>query len=61
MDWLKKLKIGYVPMSRDLKHPGDRRRFLYYAKQRNINFEIASIDVAGGQVVAQAAAAECAT
>tara|TARA_B000000460_G_C21532304_1_gene401379 strand:- start:538 stop:1593 length:1056 start_codon:yes stop_codon:yes gene_type:complete len=56
MDWLKKLKIGYVPMSRDLKHPGDRRRFLYYAKQRNINFEIASIDTQYDAVVLTQAA-----
>lgn len=41
MDAFKKLKIGYVPYSQDLDHPGDRRRFVYYAKKRNINFEIA--------------------
>lgn len=36
-----KLKIGYVPYSRSLDRPGDRRRFCYYAKKRNIRFEIA--------------------
>ena len=45
MDWLRKLKIGFVPVGNNLgEHPADRRRFLYYAKKRNINFEIASVD-----------------
>ena len=45
MDWLRKLKIGFAPLSENLgQQPGDRRRFLYYAKKRNINFEIASVD-----------------
>ena len=35
------LRIGYVPYSRDLKQPGDRRRFCYYAANRNLPFEIA--------------------
>ncbi|MDQ2718974.1 MAG: hypothetical protein M3Z26_04330 [Bacteroidota bacterium] len=38
---IKKLKIGYVPYSLDLTHPGDRRRFPYFAKKNNIPFEIA--------------------
>jgi glycosyltransferase involved in cell wall biosynthesis len=33
--------IGYVPLSGDLSHPGDRRRFCFYAKKRGIDFEIA--------------------
>jgi len=45
MDWLRKLKIGFAPLSENLgQQPGDRRRFLYYAKKRNINFEIATVD-----------------
>ena len=36
-----KLRIGYVPYSNDMTKPGDRRRFCYYAKKRNIKFEIA--------------------
>jgi hypothetical protein len=34
-DWLlKKLKIGYFPLSTDLSHPGDRRRLPAWAKDR---------------------------
>jgi glycosyltransferase involved in cell wall biosynthesis len=29
-----KLKIGYLPYSRDLTHPADRRRLLHWAKKR---------------------------
>ena len=35
------LRIGYVPCAIDMKHPGDRRRFYYYAKKRGISYEIA--------------------
>jgi len=35
------LRIGYVPCAISLKHPGDRRRFYYYAKKRGISYEIA--------------------
>tara|TARA_X000000368_G_scaffold419069_1_gene422035 strand:+ start:9140 stop:10186 length:1047 start_codon:yes stop_codon:yes gene_type:complete len=38
---LTKLKIGYLPYSNDLESPGDKRRFVYYANKRNLNFEIA--------------------
>jgi len=31
---LKKLKIGYVPISMDLNHPADRRRVAFWAKNR---------------------------
>jgi hypothetical protein len=34
--------IGYVPLSPDFQQPGDRRRFVGYAKRRNLRFEIAS-------------------
>lgn len=35
-------KIGYIPVSKDLvSSAGDRRRFLYYAKQLNLNWEVA--------------------
>ncbi len=33
--------IGYSPYSKDLKAPGDRRRFVFYAKSRNLQYEIA--------------------
>ena len=35
------LKIGYVPYDQSLTRPGDRRRFVYYARARNLPFEIA--------------------
>ncbi|MBI4489151.1 MAG: hypothetical protein HY694_08695 [Deltaproteobacteria bacterium] len=35
------LRIGYVPYSGALNRPGDRRRFCYYARKKNIPFEIA--------------------
>jgi len=38
---LQHLKIGYCPYSKDLSGPGDRRRFLYFAKTTRMNFEIA--------------------
>lgn len=41
MSALQKLRIGYAPHSPSLEKPGDRRRFVYYAKNRNIPFEIA--------------------
>jgi glycosyltransferase involved in cell wall biosynthesis len=34
--------IGYVPYSKSLDKPGDRRRFAHYANVRNLKFEIAS-------------------
>lgn len=36
------LRIGYVPISDKFDQPGDNRRFCYYAKKRNIAFEIAN-------------------
>lgn len=38
---LKKLHIGYVPFSKNYQAPGDKRRFVYYSKSRNLEFEIA--------------------
>jgi len=38
---LTNLRIGYVPYNNKLDQPGDNRRFFYYAKKRNIAFEIA--------------------
>jgi glycosyltransferase involved in cell wall biosynthesis len=37
----KNLKIGYVPYLPDLSQPADRRRFPFFAKSKNIPFEIA--------------------
>jgi len=37
----KDLKIGYVPYLPDLSQPADRRRFPFFAKAKNIDFEIA--------------------
>lgn len=37
----KKLRIGYLPYSQDYEKPGDKRRFVFYAKKRSLNFEIA--------------------
>lgn len=34
------LKVGYVPYSRDLKHPGDRRRLVSWVKNRKIDLEL---------------------
>ena len=37
-------RIGYVPYSRTLEKPGDRRRFVAYAQARNLHFELANPD-----------------
>jgi len=40
----RELKIGYVPLNNDLiSAPGDYRRFVEYAKIRNLQFEVAKI------------------
>ena len=36
------LRIGYVPMSNSLEAPGDRRRFVAYAKARDLEFTLAT-------------------
>jgi glycosyltransferase involved in cell wall biosynthesis len=38
---LNNFRIGYVSHSSDFSSPTDRRRFVHYAKNRGINFEIA--------------------
>lgn len=38
---LASLKIGYVPYASSFKPPGDRRRFVRYAQQRSLSFEVA--------------------
>jgi len=35
-------KIGYWPYRLDFDGPGDRRRFIFFAKEKNLDFEIAS-------------------
>ena len=35
------LRVGYLPCAKSLLHPGDRRRFAFYAARRGIEFEIA--------------------
>src|ERR1035437_4717184 len=35
------LRIGYVPYDNNLKVPGDRRRFIFFAKTNSIPFELA--------------------
>lgn len=35
------LRVGYVPYDRSLMHPGDRRRFAFYAARKGVKFEIA--------------------
>jgi hypothetical protein len=37
----KKLRFGYVPYTPQMNLPGDRRRFVNYARKRGLNFEIA--------------------
>jgi glycosyltransferase involved in cell wall biosynthesis len=36
-------RIGYAPYSRNLDHPGDRRRFVAYARARNLPFEVVEL------------------
>ncbi len=35
------MRVGYVPLSDDLRQPSDRRRFCYYAERRGLKFEVA--------------------
>jgi hypothetical protein len=37
-------RIGYVPIDPSLDPPGDRRRFVAYARARNLSFELARPD-----------------
>ncbi len=38
------MKIGYCPISKNLEAPGDYRRFVGYAKLKNLSFEILYIE-----------------
>jgi hypothetical protein len=40
MNW-DDLRIAYAPYHKDFVVPGDRRRFVFYANERNIKFEVA--------------------
>jgi hypothetical protein len=53
---LRGLRIGYAPCSSTLQAPGDRRRFCYYARKRNLSFERADPSEAYDVVVVSAAA-----
>jgi len=41
---LKSKKIGYTPVDRDFSTAGDRRRFIYYAEQLDLNWEFCQLD-----------------
>jgi|HubBroStandDraft_6_1064221.scaffolds.fasta_scaffold00099_14 hypothetical protein len=53
---LRNARIGYAPFSSTLTAPGDRRRFCYYARKRNLNFELADPSETYDLVVLSAAA-----
>lgn len=38
---MQNISIGYVPYSNTFERPGDKRRFVHYAKQKKLRFEIA--------------------
>ena len=44
LDELRSKIIGYSPVSDNFKHAGDRRRFIYYAKQLKLNWEFSRLD-----------------
>lgn len=56
MKSLQELRIGYAPFSSALEAPGDRRRFYYYARKRNLKFEFADPSQTYDLVVLSAAA-----
>lgn len=41
---LRGARIGYAPLTPDLSGPGDRRRFAFYARRRELDFELADPD-----------------
>ena len=45
MNILNKILIGYVPYSNELNAPGDRRRFIFFANELKINYEIIRIEL----------------
>lgn len=53
---LRDAHIGYAPYSESLDRPGDRRRFCYYARKRNLTLEIARPSEVYDVVVVTAAA-----
>lgn len=50
------LRIGYVPIHGTLDPPGDRRRFVFYARKRNIPFEVVRPEVEYDAIVLSEAA-----
>ena len=38
------IRIAYWPNSKDLTPPGDRRRFVFYARERGLKFELADLN-----------------
>jgi len=40
LEYLRSIRIGYIPYSPDLTAPSDRRRFVYFAKANNLPFSI---------------------
>ena len=40
MNW-NDIRIGYAPYHKDMMTPGDRRRFIFYANERKIKFDLA--------------------
>lgn len=40
MSGLAGMRVGYVPYDRSLERPGDRRRFVFYARRRRVPFEV---------------------
>lgn len=37
-----KIKVGYVPISKNFEHPGDSRRFIFYARKKGLDYEVAN-------------------
>lgn len=56
LEALPSMRIGYAPYDLTLARPGDCRRFVYYAKQRGLQFEIADDNEAYDLVVVSAGA-----
>lgn len=44
-------KVGLVPFTKDLKSPGDRRRFAYFLKKKKIPFEVIDGDIKSHKIV----------
>ena len=50
---MKKLRIGYQPFSADLTHPGDRRRLVFWAKQKGHQIITDSNEVVDVMVISE--------